>query len=257
MADKKHQLKLDENYYVCLANDLILAKQKTMSIWASRIINFLVMQIVGNETLADELKTHTVRIQDLAQFIGVAPTGQLYGDIKNAVQEIMETVVEIGASNPQMPWKMFHWMSVAEYDGSGTLTLSLSNEVKPYLYELKDRGFFTQFQIKEILPMTSFYAIRLYQYITMVDNKNRHSTDSIELSILELRELLECTDKFKQIVQLKEKVIERAIKQININPNSKYWIDVDYIKTGRSVTHVRFGIHEAKPRRDYIGATND
>ena len=241
---KVQSMTLNEDFYVCLANDLIVGKQKSMSVWASRILNFLVMQLIGDES---ELGTYTVRIQKLANFVDLdSSSGTIYQNIKKAVKEIQETVIEISTGNPKDAWKMFHWMKTAEYDGDGNLTLALSDEVKPYLLDLKSRGWFTQYQIKEILPMSSFYAIRLYQYISLVDKKSRTSVDSFTITIEQLREYLQCTTKFKQIGELKKRVIDVAQKQINANKNSAYWIDVDYIKTGRTVTSVKFTIHDGE-----------
>lgn len=134
-------------------------------------------------------------------------------------------------------------------DGNGTLTIALSDEVKPYLFELKKKGFFTQYQIKEILPMNSFYAIRLYQYITYYNAKEKN-IDSIKLSIKDLREYLQCVKTFQRISDFKKSVIELAVKQINKNPNSEFWIETEYIKTGRHVTHVFFHVHYGKFMRD-------
>lgn len=255
MTEKHYPLNLDKNYSVALANELLLGRQKTMSIWANRILNFLVMQLVGDETMNDNFKTHTVRVKDLADFIGYK-SKDVYDEIVSAIKEIMDTTVEIGdRKDKNKPWKLFHWMSLAEYDGksdggNATLKLSLSEEVKPYLFELKKRGFFTQYQIKEILPMNSFYAIRLYQYITYYYNLNSKNVDFIKMSIKDLREYLECVNTFQRISDLKKCVIEIAVKQINNNPNSEFWIETEYIKTGRPVTHVIFHVHYGKFMRD-------
>jgi plasmid replication initiation protein len=201
----------------------------------------MVMQLVAED---NDFRTYTVKIKELADFVGIKPDGQLYKHIVDAIEEIAETSVKIGnIRDRKSKWRIIHWMSEANYDGNGTLTLRLSDEVKPYLLDLKSRGFFTQFQIKEILPMNSFYAIRLYQYLTMIQKKSKNSLEYIEVSIQYLREYLECTNKFTQIGQFKSGVITTALNQINNNQNSEYWVQAEYIKTGRTVTHVRFYIH--------------
>lgn len=242
-----YPLALQDSYYTCMANELILARQKTMSVWANRLINIVIMQLVAEDK---DFKTYTVKIKDLANFVGLS-TGNVYEDIKAACTEIMQTVVEIGTGNPKQPWELIHWMSLARYDGAGNITLSLSDEVKPYLLDLKSRGFFTQWQIKEILPMSSWYAIRLYQYITMSCNMAREYQTSLTLSVDFLRELLECQDKFRQIGEFKKGVIDTAVKQINNNPSTKHFIyPVEYIKTGRRVTHIKFNLHGGGVIRD-------
>lgn len=240
IVKEEYELKLNEDYYVCLSNDLIMCRQKSMNIWANRILDFLVMQLVSQDK---DLKQYTTTVKNLADFIGLsASNNSVYEEIKLAIDEILHNVITI---NQGKSWEKFHWMSLARYeDGTGKLTLELSNEVKPYLIQLKERGFFTQYQIKEMLPMNSIYARWLYQYITMQFNKHRQAVNSIIISIIELRELFECTNKFIRISQFKEKAIEPAIRQINENEQSKYWLEVNYHKTGRSISDVEFIIHD-------------
>lgn len=241
MTDNKYPMKLDEDYYACIANELLLARQ-SMSLWVTRLINLLVIQLVTEDT---EFKVYSAKIKDLAAMIGIN-TGNIYEDVKKACIEAMQTVARIETKNPRQPWKIIHWLSRAEYDGNGTLTLSLSDDVKPYLIDLKRRGFYTQYQIKEILPMSSVYAIRLYQYIKCRDKLTRESLDTIQMSIEEARAYFECQDKFQRISSFKENVIERAVTQINGNDNSEYHIDVQYIKSGRTISTVIFALRPGK-----------
>lgn len=252
-----YDLKLNKDFYAAIKNDLILARQKETSIWATRLLNFLVMQIVSEDR---DLKTYRVKITDLAEFVGVERSGDLYADIKAACKEAMGKVAQIGSDDPSEPWKMLAWLSKAEYDGKGTLYLSLSEDLKPYLLNLKEMGYFTQYQIREILPMNSTYAVRLYQLITLENNKWRGNIDYVEKSIEELREYFGCdktTGKFKQISQFKAGVIETAVRQINRNPESMFKIRVEYIKTGRFVTGVRFHLRMGplEKRKLQLGST--
>ena len=232
--EEKYELKLNQEYYICLSNDLIMCRQKSMSLWANRILDFLVMQLVSQDK---DFKTYTTTVTKLSEFVGISKdTKSVYEKIKNAIDDILSNVITIYNGKS---WKKFHWVSCAEYtDGSGELTLALSDEVKPYLIDLKERGFFTQYQIKEMLPMNSIYARWLYQYITMEFNKNRQNVNSIKISILNLRVLFECTNKLERISDFKKKAIELAVKQINENPQSQFWLEIEYHKTGRRITEI-------------------
>lgn len=71
------------------------------------------MQLVGDETMNSKLKTHTVRVQELANFIGCKDK-----EIYDALDEIMSTVVHIGdRKNPKQQWTLIHWVSLAKHDG--------------------------------------------------------------------------------------------------------------------------------------------
>ena len=108
--------------------------------------------------------------------------------------------------------------------------------MRPYLLELNK--WYTQYQIKEIIGIKSVYGIRLYEILKCDENKSRDTKNIFTYEIQKLREMLGCEDKYKQIGQFKEKVIEKAISEIN--DNTDLLVYIDYIKTGRKVTAVQF-----------------
>jgi Protein involved in initiation of plasmid replication len=56
------------------------------------------------------------------------------------------------------------WISSIEYlTGEGKVSLRFSQDILPYLSELK--GQFTRYELKHIGNMTSIYAIRLYELL--------------------------------------------------------------------------------------------
>lgn len=232
-----YPMRLKDDYFVCLANDLILGQQRGLSLWANRIIHFLIMQILPDD---DIIGTYQVKITDLANFLGIWQNGSLYQNIQDACDELLQVVIKIrDKKNPKSPWKMFHWVDVAEYDGKGTLTFKLSDEIKPYLVQLIKVGFFTKYSVSEILPMTSFYAIRLYQFISLLMTRGKeHEHERYRMQIDELRGYLDCSDKYDRISQFKDKVIDVALLQINSNPNSIYHIEVEYIRFNRRIDEI-------------------
>ena len=55
-----------------------------------------------------------------------------------------------------------------------------------------------------------------------------------------LREILNCENKYKQIKEFKEKVIEKAVQEIN--NNTDLFVIAEYVKTGRKITDIQFEI---------------
>lgn len=139
-------------HYTVAANDIIRGKQ-SMTLQTARLIRLLITQVVKEDK---DLKTYRCRISDLAKFMNI-PSSNLYRDIRNICDCAMKSVVYIGTGNPKQPWKMFHWVSTAEYDDNGTLTIRLSDQIKPYVLELEK--WFTQYQLKNILEFNSYYDI--------------------------------------------------------------------------------------------------
>lgn len=226
----------NKEHYTVMANDIIKGKQD-MTLQEARIIRLLITQVVKQDK---DLKTYTCRIQDLAKFLGVS-SQNMYRDIRDICRQLLKRTVDIGTGNPKEPWKTFQWVQLAEYDGNGNITLMLSNQIKPYVVELDK--WFTQYQLGNILAMQSFYSIRLYELIKCQDGITRTEKDFHEFTMEYLREYFCCEKKYKRVSQFKQKVIDTAVKEINEKGKTDIQLDVEYIKTGRAITAVRFYVH--------------
>lgn len=230
---KKHAMTYNAEHYTVAANDIIRGKQ-SMSLQTARLIRLLITQVVKEDK---DLKTYSCRISDLAEFLNI-PSSNLYRDIREICDGAMKSVVYIGTGNPKQPWEMFHWLSTASYDGEGTLTLRLSDQIKPYVLELEK--WFTQYQLKNILEFNSYYAIRLYEIIKCASGLKGGYEDTLEFDLTELREYFDCENKYKLFADFKRKVIEIAVREIN--EKSDIWINPIYKKSGRAITSIVFEI---------------
>jgi len=223
----------DKSHYTVMANDIIKGKQD-MTLWEARIIRLLITQVVKEDK---DLKTYTCRIQNLASFLNIT-SETLYQDIKIICRKLLSRVVEIGTGNPKNPWKMFHWISKAEYDGNGNLTLKLSDEISDFVLDLN--AWFTQYQLQNILSFNSFYAIRLYEILKCEDGIARQNKDNFEFSITKLREIFACDNKYKQTKDFIKKVIFVGIREIN--NKSDITVDYNYVKMGKKIVGINFSI---------------
>lgn len=230
---KEFPMKLDKKYYTVLANDLIRGKQ-SMSLQEARIVRLLVTQVVKEDK---DFKTYACRITDLASFLGIAKNN-LYRDIQRICESLIEKKIKVSTGNPKEPWRIFQWIQLAQYDGNGNLTLMLSNQIAPYVLNLEK--WFTQYQIGNILAMDSYYAIRLYELLRCDDGITRQEKAYQEYTVQELRVFFDCEEKFSKISQFKLKVIDTAISEINKKTDIR--VSVEYKKTGRAITSLRFYI---------------
>lgn len=230
----KHEMTYNAEHNTVAANDIIKGKQ-SMTLQTARLIRLLVTQIAERDK---DLKTYTCKITDLAKFLNI-DSSNLYKDIFKICECAMKSVVYIGTGNTKHPWELFHWVSTAKYDGKGTLTLRLSDEIKPYVLELEK--WFTQYKLKNILEFNSYYAIRLYEIIKCEDGASGNMQSELEFEIEELRQYFDCENKYKLFADFKRKVIEVAVREIN--EKSDIWLKPTYKKWGRAYTSVSFEIH--------------
>lgn len=229
------ELSYNSDHNAVAANDIIMGKQ-SMTLQTARLIRLLITQIAEHDK---DLKTYKCKITDLAQFLGI-DSSNLYRDVRSVCECAMKSVVYIGTGNPRSPWELIHWIDTAKYDGNGTITLRLSDELKPYVLELE--SWFTQYKLKNILALNSYYAIRLYEVIKCEDGKTGGYQAELTFDIVDLRRVLGCEKKYGAFKDFRKRVIEIAVREIN--EKTDIYIIPRYEKQGRAVARVSFEIHQ-------------
>lgn len=208
MDEKFYPAKLDENYYTCMANEIVLGKQRT----TLRQAKFLRLMFSQIGTYDKELKTYSVAITELAQFLEI-DSSNLYKDTFEFCREMRRNEIIIQTENKKNEWKVFGWIDVAEYDGKGMLHFKISQGLEPYFLDLKKH--YTQYQLKEILQLQSFYAIRLYEFLKCKDGIQNGEKESLEFSIKDLRDFFETGKKYKQTRDFLKRTVYTATDEIN------------------------------------------
>ena len=126
--EKTYELKLNPDYYVVTANDLIKGRQK-MSDREATLLYIAMAQVVKEDK---DFKTYTTTVPELAAFMGIDPNS-LYRDLKDICKSLLQRVVEIqvGGENARgrKKWHIFQWVNSAKYD-DGVLTIRLSDDIK-------------------------------------------------------------------------------------------------------------------------------
>ncbi len=226
---KEADLVYNKNYYSVMANKIIRGKQK-MTIYEAKLIRILISQIKKDD---ENFRMYRTDIKKLAEFLGT-DRKNIQREIRNVCKNLMRQIVEIENGKD---WEILHWVSYAKYDSEmGTIMLMLSEEIAPYVLALKER--FTRYQTKNILTMQSFYAIRLYELLQMRIGMDKKKTMMYQFGISELRTILECEKKFKQIGEFKRFVLDIAIKEIS--DRTEYRCTYECNKTGRIITDIIF-----------------
>lgn len=136
----------------------------------------------------------------------------------------------------------------------------VNTEIKEIRYFFDDNfmHFFTgicknyfSLEIQEVIGLNSSHSIQIYQTLKSKLNMDKKEH---EYTITELKKMLNIEKKYQMYNNLKQKVLEVARNQINNSQASKFTIDYEEIKTGKSVTSIRFII---QPRgKNYYVETN-
>lgn len=239
MAEKEYPMKLDKDYYVVTANDLIKGKQK-MTLREAQLLYIAISQVVYEDK---DFKTYTTTVPELAAFMGI-DENSLYRDLKGICKSLCQQVVEvqIGGENSRgrKKWKVFSWVQSAEYD-DGKLTMRLSDDIKPYLLELE--AYYSQTLLGTLLTFRSYYTTRLYQYLIAETNARWGSVYEWKFTCEQLRELFQIGEKqYSRSYNLIQKTIKPALEELGASDYAHVWDYEEHRATtrGRPLESVSF-----------------
>ncbi len=180
---------------------------------------------------------YTIHVQDIE-----AITGRKWNlkQLREATESIGSRMFEIETSEKISQLWLF---SKVEYlKGTGSFTVKLNEDAKPYFFELKNN--FTSLQLKSVLNCSSKYAKRLYGIACQW-----RSVGTKRFEIPELKKMLGLIDKkgneqFTEITAFRNKVLDIARKQICENTDIE--IDFELKKRGREFFWVTLDINSQK-----------
>lgn len=158
--------------------------------------------------------------------------------LKKAITKIQQTLMQINIVDASNPGKDFWHSTNFIYDVSianGRFYFRIPESIRQPLMDPKSWTYLS-FRIKN--RFTSEYAYILYERCRA--EQFRGATDWWPLA--EFREIMNTSDLYQQFQDLRKRVIDPAISQIN--EHSDIYIAADYQTRGRSKTHIRFIIEE-------------
>lgn len=219
---------MNENFWVNKSNYLVNAVCRLGEL-EQKIISVMISEI---QPIDKDFKDYKFEITEFMDLLGIKDKGT-YEDIKEIVKGLMTKVL---CPENATKTEIFHWISYYKHEkGSGQITIRIAPELKPYLLELKK---FTAYQLKNILPMNSKYAIRIYEII----KSNQYKRKKIfTIDVDRIKEILDIQEEYSKYNDFKRKVILTAQKEINTK--SDILFEFEEIKRGKKVNSIKFIIH--------------
>lgn len=215
---------------VVKSNELIRASY-AMTVNEQRLLLACISQIDSRFTLDNGAK-FTLSVEQARDLFYTEKNAQnAYRDLQDASERLFERKVRI--SLPDNKELLTRFVQSVLFDAdSGQVTLHFATEIIPYLSQLEQN--FTRYRLQNVVQLTSSYAIRLYELIVSWAGQNCFYK---EMEIDELRELLALGDKYQRISQLKERVIDITVNQIN--ESTDFNVDIAFRKSRRTFKWVQ------------------
>ena len=141
------------------------------------------------------------------------------------------------------------WVSEVRYvDADAVVKLIFAPAVVPLITRLEER--FTKYDIDQISGLSSAYSVRLYELL--IQWRSSGKTPVIDLT--DFRKRIGVLDtEYKRMAQLKERVLNLAIQQIN--EHTDIIVGYEQHKAGRIITGFSFTFTQKKQPKDVTPKT--
>ena len=234
--DKKESKKVDvrSSVRVVTSNNFVRAAGlEKISLKARKLLYIAMSQCKRTDK---DFFQYSITAKEFASLMGIA-VSHVYQDADQLTDELMQGFMKIESEKGKafLKFKLFDKCVYSD----GVLTFKMSSDMTPILLDLKKD--FSKPLLMDFLKMKSSYSIEIWHLM----QKSMHSAKpgiaekiEFDLSLTELREVTGTQEKLKQIGQFKERVLDKALREIEERCGVR--ITYENIKSGKTVTGFHF-----------------
>ena len=231
---------MSQNRAVVVGKSLVVTKDNLLveatyllSLAEQRIL-LLAIARIDSRAIAEPGICHTITADEIAKSYNL-PSDQAYELLASVAERLYERSVVIDQPDPNRPEVArlrTRWVASIQYlPRRGAIELIFATAILPFLCQIKHR--FSSYRLECVAPMTSIYAIRLYELLIQW-----RESGSRTVEIAWLRARFELGEKYANIRDLKARVLTPAVNQIN--QHSDLWVKWEQHKRGRVVHALTF-----------------
>ena len=193
-----------------VTSNYLTRNQIVLSARERKIVTYLISRIKPGD---DKNTRYSFQIREFCEVCGIDYLNNVSG-VKDAIRRLANKS-EWVRTTEQRNGKtvkaelLFRWMESVEFvPDSGIVEFNFPRNMGDQLYELRKN--FTEFQLISVLGMKNKYSIHFYQYLVSFK-----SVGKVEMTLEELREVLQLGDKYRNYKDLNKFVLKTVIKEIN------------------------------------------
>lgn len=242
------------------ANSLVNAAYR-LSVAEQRVLIMALMD--ANPRNITDCQTYRVDARDLQKYTGTCLQSTIEV-MKKAAERLQQRQIVFYERPDGAPYGEIvktSWVQTIRYeDGRAALSLRFSKDILPYINKLTKR--FTIVYLMDgpenfTLELDSNYSYRLLEMMSQWIDRGY-----FEITVQQLRILFALTTQYPKVAQLKIRVIDHAIKELNAKTAWKVSYE-DIKKNGRTIAGFRFkfkvpnAIMERRKEEKYLTVTEE
>ena len=237
----------NENQSLVVKHNALINASYSLTLVEQRLILLAVVKLrqATHNSELDHLafdKPIVIHVSDYVTMFGVT-NSTAYETLKDACKNLFERRFSFVEPRPKGSANVTtRWVShIAYIDDTSTIEFTFAQKVYPLVTYLEKH--FTSYDIEQVAPLKSGYAVRLYELV--ISWRVKGKTEKI--AVQELRSKLGIEpNQYERMELFKRKVLDVAVKQIN--DNTDIILEYEQHKKGRQITHFTFLFkHKKKP----------
>lgn len=199
-----------------------------MSLKARKLLYLTAAQCRQND---DQFYEYSISVKEFADIMGIEKT-HVYQEAYSITGELASAKLTYLPDGGKR-FKHIPVTASCEYTEDGRIKIELNKRMTDFLLEL--RGSFTQPLLSDFMHMRSPYSMAVWHLMQREMHSKKPGTRRMEfyISLEELRKVTGCEQKLKQIGQFKERVLDKALREIDECCGVK--INYENRKQGRTV----------------------
>lgn len=226
---QREERKYNRELSIYKSDEMIQKGRYNLSVQEQRTILYAISKIKPEDTYLTE---YTFDINEFYQIIGWK--NESYTEFKAMLKGLSDKSwwAEIDDNGTE---SVLRWFSTVKSNKrSGKVTVKFHEDMMPFLLQLTESdSFYTFYNLKYILPMSSKHSPRLYEILKSYQKNNMQWFFDID----ELKKKM-CCEHYKNFKDFRLRVLEPAVEEIN--KFTDICIDYDIKKDGRRVSKIVF-----------------
>lgn len=223
-------------YTVVKHNDIIQKSKYKLSAVEQKTVAFLVSLIKPKEEYPNQIQPieYEFEIQDYCKVCDIDYNqGKNYKMVRDTLKALRDKSINVTLPNgtdTSVSWINKYWAN----KGTGKARVRFDDDMAPYIFNVRENT--TQYELLNVLPMQSKYAIRLYEIC-----RSWAGIYSKQYDLKELRSMLGVADnELVRYPDFRRYVLE--IAQREINEYTDIEVNFEPITKGRKVIAIRINI---------------
>lgn len=245
------------NLVASIENEFIIKAHYSLSAIEQKIVLYLASRI--NPKIDKEFHKQIIPIKELEKvFLNDRDVkwGNVYSYLETICDKLLDKTIRFNkplvldgkqrAIRGRINWFQ-HILVVENEHKQVCIEFKFSDMMKPFLLQLNK---YVKLNVLEVMDMQGKYAIHMYQVFKSERARTKAFSKLqtvMKYDLFEFREYLDIVDKYGKIANLRRRVIEPVINEVN-EYSEEINVKYEYIKKGKSVTGLKFIISD-KPSK--------